>query len=798
MCIRLYKFSELGNDKKVQTLNALKPGSSGIVKKIGSSGALRRRIVDMGITPGVKIKVEKYAPFGDPVEISLHGYDLSIRKSDASQIEIYSEEESKQYFEEHGDFENQNMQYFSLSPVSPRGDSFENYNVALIGNPNSGKTTLFNSLTGSYQYVGNWPGVTVGRKEGRIKNTEISINLVDLPGIYSLSPYSPEEIVTRNYILNETPDLVINILDATNLERNLYLTTQLMELDCRMILVLNMTDLLSQKGKVIDYKMLEKRLGVTVIPVSAGKNIGIEKLIKTIEISLQSSNNILQMRPVYSSEVENAIGKISDMISGGIKSTDNQRFKSIKIFEDDPLVITESGISQEQAIEIEKMRDDISAIYDKDKDIIVADERYKNVCNICSKSIKTINKDKSLKLSHLADKILTGKYTAIPCFLLMIFGIFYITFGSFGVMLKNFCERFINVNTRGTVEHILNYVGASGWSKSLVLDAVIGGVGAVISFLPQVILLFTLISLLEDCGYMARAAFIMDKPFRKIGLSGKAFVPIIMGFGCTVPAVLGTKILESRKDRNLAIFLLPFMSCSAKMPVYLLFASAFFPDHQTLAVLLVYLFGIIIALVTAAIFKDTLFKGEDSPFIMEMPEYKMPSAKNVFMSVWDRTRDFIERAGTVILIATVAVWFLQSFGTNMRMVSDQSESILAALGGFLAPAFSLCGFSDWRAIVSLLTGVMAKESIVSTLAILYGGSAENLSQVLAENFSVFSAVAFVVFALLYVPCIAAISAIHKEFGKVKLTFMLIFYQIFIAFVMSALVYQIGILFSKLI
>ena len=445
------------------------------------------------------------------------------------------------------------------------------------------------------------------------------------------------------------------------------------------------------------------------------------------------------------------------------------------------------------------MRDRISCEFEKDKDILIADERYQNICSLCNKAIKTIKKDKVLTASHIADKVLTGKYIAIPCFIALILGIFYDTFGSLGLMLKNFCENFINNNTRGSIEGILNYVGASSWSKSLVLDAVIGGVGAVVAFLPQVILLFTLISLLEDCGYMARAAFIMDKPFRKIGLSGKAFVPLIMGFGCSVPAVLGTKILESKKDKNLTIFLIPFMSCSAKMPVYMLFASAFFVGHEMAAVMLIYLFGILAAIFTALLFKDTLFKGDESSFIMEMPEYKMPSAKNVFMSVWDRTRDFIERAGTVILIATIVVWFLQSFGLNMRMVSDNSQSILAFLGSWIAPVFKFCGFADWRASVSLLTGLMAKESIVSTLSVLYGGqNPENLSQVLTQNFSCASAIAFLVFSLLYTPCVAALSTILKELKNKKLVFTVIIYQVFIAFLFSALAYQLLTLIGKFV
>ena len=785
--------------KKVQNLSSLKPGEMGVVKKIGSREALRRRIIDMGITPGVEIKVVKYAPLGDPIEVSVHGYNLSIRKSDASQIELYSKHEAGIFLKDKKSVFAGVSEHFSLPPVSARSSERENYNIALIGNPNSGKTTLFNSLTGSYQYVGNWPGVTVARKEGHVKDTELPINLVDLPGVYSLSPYSPEEIVTRNYIINEAPDLIINILDATNLERNLYLTTQLMELGARIVLVLNMSDLLEHKGQTIDCKLIEQKLGLPVVSVSAGKNSGIDVLLKKIENILLSKENIFGVRPVYSAEVESALKIISNMVSEKNGYSEHERFKSVKIFEDDPLVITETGITAEQAAEIEEMRDKISKIYDKDKDILIADERYQGICALCEKAIKRVKEDKFITRSYLADKVLTGKYTAIPCFILFLLGIFYITFGPIGSTLKNFCESFINNNTRGSIESILNYVGASNWSKSLVLDAVIGGVGAVIAFLPQVILLFTLISLLEDCGYMARATFIMDRPFRKIGLSGKAFVPLIMGFGCSVPAVLGTKILESKKDKNLTIFLIPFMSCSAKMPVYMLFASAFFPNHQMAAVLTIYILGILAGVLTAVIFKDTLFEGEDAPFIMEMPEYKMPSFKNVFMSVWDRTRDFIERAGTVILVATIIVWFLQSFSVNLEMVSDNSQSILASIGNLAAPVFTLCGFGNWRAAVSLLTGLMAKESIVSTLSILYAGdNPENLSHILNENFSQSSAIAFVIFALLYTPCVAALSAIFREFKDKKLIFISVAYQLFIAFLFSALAYQIFNLVQKFI
>lgn len=782
----------------MRKIGDMKPGDSGIIKKVESFGALRRRIIDMGLTPGAKVSMVKSAPFGDPIEIKIHGYDLSIRKSEADKIALFENDSEADYL-----IKKRNL----LKPVlknrvvplrATSCDKDKIFKIALIGNPNSGKTTLFNSLTGSYQYVGNWPGVTVGRKEGRVKNIEKEVDLVDLPGVYSLSPYSPEEIVTRDYILNESPDLVINIIDATNIERNLYLTTQLLELDIRVIMAVNMTDLLEHKGHKIDYKTLESELGIKVVPVSAGKNRGIDELLRLISDELKSKKNIRTAKSIYSAEVENALESIDKIVSDGNKYVSNTYFNNIKIFEDDPLLIYKSNFSPEKARKVSEIRSKVSKLYEKDEDMIIADERYAYICELCRKIIRYTKKVKKLSFSNKLDKIVTGKYTAVPCFLFMILSVFYITFGPIGSALKAWCESFINTNMYNTVERILNYLGASDWSKSLALDAVICGVGSVVSFLPQVVLLFTLLSLLEDCGYMARAAFIMDKPLRKIGLSGRAFVPLIMGFGCSVPAVLGTKILESKKDKNLTVFLIPFMSCSAKMPVYLLFASVFFAKYQTLVIFSLYVLGVAVAVLTAFMFKETLFKGEASPFIMEMPEYKIPSPKNVWMNVWDKSKDFIERAGTVILVATVIVWFLQSFDFGFHMVSDSSKSILATLGSFIAPAFKICGFGDWRACVSLLTGVMAKESIVSTLAVLYaGGSVATLGSVLPNVFSVQSAVSFLIFALLYTPCVAALSAINKEFESKKLMFVSVVYQLFIAYVLSALTFQILTLFSNI-
>ena len=780
-------------------LSEIKPGGVGVIKSIGSEGHLRRRMIDMGLTVGTRVEVVKYAPLGDPIEINIHGYNLSIRKSEAEKITIF--ENSKDY--DRFLKSNQNNAEIKKTRVIPflsnPSNSDGGVKVALIGNPNSGKTTLFNNLTGSYQYVGNWPGVTVERKEGKIKNIKDDVTLVDLPGIYSLSPYSPEEIITRQYILEENPDLIINILDATNLERGLYLTTQLLELDCPVIAVLNMEDLLVSKGKIIDYKILEKSLGIPIIPISASKNKGIDNLIFRISGVFNGLKKSRSIVDIYSGEIEDSLKKIDNIINNNKNYVKNNRFKIIKVFEDDIYVIKDLNVSSENLEKIDSIRQSLSKKLGKESDMIIPDERYGYICSLCENVIKNVKSKSALTLTEKIDKVLTGKYTAFPSFIIFIFSIFYITFGPVGSYLKTLCENFINGNTYATMSRILEYFGASYWCKSLVLDAIIGGVGSVVSFLPPVMLLFVLLSLLEDCGYMARAAFIMDKPFRRIGLSGKAFVPLIMGFGCSVPAIMSTKILENKKDKNLAIFLIPFMSCSAKMPVYLLFASAFFPKHQAVVIFSLYTIGILTAIFTAWLFKENLFKGEDSPFIMEMPEYKFPSLKNVWLSVWDKVKDFIERAGTVILLATIVVWILQSFSFEFKFVSDNSESMLANLGGFIAPVFSVCGFGNWQASVSLITGIMAKESIVSTLSVLHGAdNSAELSGFLKDSFSVCSAISFMVFSLLYTPCVAALSALHKEFRSIKLTFVSVVYQLFVAYLFSALTFQILSLIFKCI
>ena len=614
---------------------------------------------------------------------------------------------------------------------------------------------------------------------------------MDLPGVYSLSPYTPEEIVTRNFLLDEDPDIIINIVDATNIERNLYLTTQLLELGKPIVIALNMTDLLEKKGYVINYKELEKRLGAKVVPISASKRLGMEELLSAMMETYKSCEKV-SIRNIYSSKVNEILEQIEDIITElKPEDYDKRRFISIKLFEGDLLEQRKLGLDKEVLHKILKLRDSINTTEFVDHVMIIADERYKFICSLCSECISKSKENKSTG-SDKIDNVLTNKFLAFPSFFILIFLIFYITFGPFGNLLKSYVEYFINDIFSVNVSNMLNNLGAADWAKSLVLDGVIKGVGSVLSFLPQIIILFTLLSALEDSGYMARAAFIMDRSLRKIGLSGKAFVPMLMGFGCTVPAVLGTRILENKKEKRLTILVMPFMSCSAKMPVYLLIISSFFKDIQPLVIISIYGIGILLGIGTALLFKNSLNKGESSNFVMELPSYKLPTFKSLLIHTWERVKDFLMKAGTVLLGASIIIWFLQSFNYSFNQVSDSSESILAGIGKLIAPIFTLCGFNDWRVSVSLLTGVIAKESIVSSMAVLYNFDTTMESvNALSQTFTNLSAYSFIIFVLLYTPCVAAISAIRKELGSPKWTWISVGYQLVVAWLFSALIYQIG-------
>lgn len=673
-------------------------------------------------------------------------------------------------------------------------------NVALIGNPNSGKTTLFNQLTGSRQYVGNWPGVTVEKKEGKLSYKNEEIKIIDLPGIYSLSPYSSEEIVTRNCLLHDDVDLIINIIDSTNIERNLYLTTQVMELGKPVIVVLNMIDILEKKGDKIDYQLLSKLLGVAVIPMSANKHDKIEDLVDSCLdiISQKASSKIQDVQNIYTPEIDSILNNIEKILkNSNNKIKVNPRWLAVKLFSEDHDILKNVHLTEDELSKINFYKNSVSPSKNTDRQMIISEYRYNYICSICKKCVHKNLKNDKLSITDKIDKIVTNKILALPIFLAIMMLIFYITFGPVGNYFKSWAEFLINDIIGNSIEKLLISLNASPWTKSLILDGVVKGVGSVISFFPQIMILFTLLSVLEDSGYMARAAFITDKMLRKIGLSGKAFVPLLMGFGCSVPAVLGTRILEHDKDKKLTILMIPFMSCSAKMPVYSMFISAFFPSHQPIIIFSIYLLGILVAIFTAFLFKNTILKGKEAPFIMELPEYKLPTLKNLSLHVWERLKDFLVKAGTVLVGATIVIWFLQSFNFSLHTVQDSSDSILAYLGAKIAPIFTLCGFNDWKASVALISGIIAKESVVSTSAILYNTEASmGLHHALSQHFSMLSAYSFMVFVLLYTPCVAALSAIRKEMKSIKWTTISILYQLLTAWFVSALVFQIGTLIKN--
>lgn len=686
----------------------------------------------------------------------------------------------------------------SLGDKIVNSKKFKKIKIALVGNPNCGKTTLFNQLTGSNQHVGNWPGVTVEKKEGTLKFRNVFVDVIDLPGIYSLSPYSSEEIITRNCLVEEMPDLIINVVDSTVIERNLYLTTQLLELKRPMILVFNMIDLVEKNGDIINYDKFRKELGVPIVPISANKGIGINELMD-LSIRYVDKKDEISLNKIYDENIEKVICKIENELLKGFKFKNVEkkislRWLAVKLFENDEILLKKLSLSKKQQENISLYKKLVVIPENMDEHMLIADQRYKYICDLCRTAIKRKHTSKYITLTDKIDKVVTNKFLAVPIFISIMLLIFYVTFGPIGSFLRDNFEFFIKDIFGEFVLKLLTDFGASEWAKSLIIGGIIEGVGAVISFLPQVMILFTMLSILEDSGYMARAAFITDKLLRKVGLSGRAFVPLLMGFGCTVPAVLGTRILEKENDKKLTILMIPFMSCSAKMPVYAMFISVLFKEYQVLAISTIYLLGIFMAIFTAMIFKKPVLKGETASFIMELPEYKLPTLKNLSLHVGERIKDFIVKAGTVLVAATIIIWFLQSFNLKFQMISDKSESILASIGMLIAPIFSLCGFGDWRAVVSLLSGVIAKESIVSTMAVLYGtGDFTGISQIISEQFSTISAYAYMIFVLLYTPCVAALSTIRKELKNIKWTIIAIVYQLILAWVVSAIVYQIGIL-----
>lgn len=677
---------------------------------------------------------------------------------------------------------------------------------ALAGNPNSGKTTLFNEVTGSSQYVGNWPGVTVEKKEGRVRGSRQDITLVDLPGIYSLSPYSMEEIVSRDFIINEKPDLIINIVDATNIERNLYLSTQLIELDIPVVIALNMMDAVEARGDKIDVDMLSKQLKVPVIPIAASKGRGVSELVRMAE-ALAGKPVKKNRSLIYDEHIARYISDIkADMLSEGkaedkkMDNAGNLDWLAVKLLEGDSKVIEKINPAPELAEKLIKYRKSLEEAYDNDIESIIADNRYRYITAITEKTVARKHSAGSMTVSDKIDRIVTHRVLAIPLFLAVMFLIFRITFGTVGAFTAGLLDNLVNNTFAGLVKGWLESGGAAEWLVKLIVNGIIGGVGAIIVFIPQFIILFLLLSILEDSGYMARAAFVMDRLLSKIGLNGKSFIPMIIGFGCSVPAIMSTRTLENEKDRRLTIILTPFMSCGARLPVYLMFSAAFFSKNQSVAVFSIYLLGVLVAVLSGLLLKNTLFRGKSAPFVMELPPYRLPSLRSLALHVWDRTSGFLRKAGTVIFAAAAIVWVLQSFDFSFRMVVDPGKSILGIIGGLIAPVFAPLGFGDWKSAVSLITGFIAKESVVSTMGILHGvgeaaDNASAMSTVLRGVFTPLTAYSFMAFTLLYMPCMAAFATIKREMASWKWTLFTVGYQTGTAWLVAFIIYQVGRLFT---
>ena len=798
-----------------RTLNALHPGDSATIISVGSnSPSVKRRLVDMGLTPGTLVTVRKVAPFGDPIEVNIRGYELSLRKESASQIEI-SENKTlhRRAHKRYGpypepshqiDSEMQKMMFdahlhelekHQKPPDLSEHDSRE-MKVSLVGNPNSGKTTLFNILTGSNQYVGNWPGVTVEKKEGKAKLNDKEITIVDLPGIYSLSPYSQEEIIARDFIINEKPDAIINIVDATNLERNLYLTMQLLELERPMVLALNFMDEVQKNGDTIDSARLSKEIGIPVLPISARTGENVQELLYTVHRQMHIGFTIEpdDLYDDFTHQIHHRIGELihDRAYAAGLPA----HWASIKLIEGDSIVENALNLDSATKQKAESIIQEYEASQPLgDRETMIADSRYKYIERIVASSTHKSNKQ-VLTRSDKIDRIVTNKYLAIPIFLIMMMLMFVITFGPVGSWLSDGIAWLVGDVFTSLVADLL--VSAPIWLNSLIIDGIIGGVGGVLTFLPQITLLFFFLSLLEDSGYMARAAFIMDRLLRRFGLSGKAFIPMLMGFGCTVPAVMGARTMESDKDRRMTILLTPFMSCSAKLPVYGLIAAAFFGQRSGIVIFSLYILGLLVAIVSGIIFKNTLFKGKPAPFVMELPPYRMPTLRNTITHIWERVRGFLIKAGTLILFMSIILWFLQSFDSSLNMVSDSSQSILGNIGSFISPIFKPLGFGTWQAAVALLTGLVAKESVVASMSMFYVFSLTASNSVVAGALSgtfatPVAAYAFLVFVLLYVPCVAATSTMHRELKSWKYTLFSIIWQLGTAYILSLLIYNIGML-----
>lgn len=768
-------------------LDNLAIGKSAVIVSVGGTGALRQHFLDMGLIQGVEVTMVKYAPMGDPIEIKIHDFELTLRKEDAQKIEVKEITKKEELKNENIIFKNKNHPGYGESSY----DKINNHQIyhesdlltfALVGNQNCGKTTLFNQLTGSNQHVGNFPGVTVDRKDGVIKGYKNTL-ITDLPGIYSMSPYSSEEIVTRNFLLKEQPKAIINIVDATNIERNLYLTMQLLELNMPMVVALNMMDEMSGNGGTVLINELEAHLGVPVVPISAAKGEGIDELVSHVLHVAYYQEKPQFLQHFDNQALDRCINAIEHLIEDHAKKARIPlRFAASKLAENDSLLLEQLDLSQNEKEILEHIRKQLEEESSLDCSAAIASDRFHSIINICRQTVKKPHESKERLRSQKIDQFLTGKYTGIPAFIGIMGIVFFLTFNVIGSFLQGILENGVSIVTN-YVDTLLTQAQINVALHSLIIDGIFNGVGTVLSFLPIIVTLFFFLSILEDSGYMARVAFIMDKLLRKIGLSGRSIVPMLIGFGCTVPGVMASRTLSSRRDRQMTIILTPFMSCSAKLPIYAFFTSVFFPGKGALVMIFLYVFGILTGIIFALILKGSLFKGEPVPFVMELPNYRMPGAKNVCQLLWEKAKDFLQRAFTVIFVATIVIWFLQTFDLRFNIVTESKDSILAILAGYIAPIFNPLGFGDWRISTALISGFMAKESVVSTLSILYGST-----QSLLMSLTTPAALSLLIFCLLYTPCIVAIAAIKRELNG-KWALIVVFGQCLIAWLASFVVYH---------
>ena len=787
------------------TIRDMNPGDSAVITAVGGEGALRQHFLDMGVIPGAGVTLTKLAPMGDPMELRIHGYELTLRLADAEKIEVRPAEESDMPAVEPGKSVSQSGRRKKVAhpglgeegKFHPKGSGSQLpegtlLTFALVGNQNSGKTTLFNQLTGSNQHVGNFPGVTVDRKDGAIRG-QANTSITDLPGIYSMSPYSSEELVSRNFVLNEKPKAIINIVDATNIERNLYLTMQLVEMDTPVILALNMMDEVRGNGGSIDINRMEEMLGIPVVPISASKNEGVDELVHhAVHIAKyqeKPGRKDFCGAEDHGGAVHRCLHAIAHLIEDHAKSAGLPiRFAAGKLIEGDEVILEQLGLDQNEKELLEHIIVQLEKERGLDRSAAIADMRFEFISKVCSECVIKPRESKEHARSQKIDRILTGKFSALPVFIGIMGLVFFLTFVVVGPWLQDLLDMGIGRLT-DVVDSALTAANVNEFIHGVIINGIFEGVGSVLSFLPIIVTMFFFLSLLEDSGYIARVAFFMDKLLRQIGLSGRSIVPMLIGFGCTVPAVMSTRTLPSERDRKMTILLTPFMSCTAKLPIYAFFVNAFFPRIGWLVMVGLYVIGILVGILVALCFKRTLFKGEAVPFVMELPNYRLPSPKNVLLLLWEKSKDFLQRAFSVILIATIVVWFLQHFDFSLNIVNNSQDSILAAISGFLVPLFKPAGLGDWRIVTSLVSGFMAKESVVSVMRVLFGKEG-GVNAVISS----LTAASMLVFSLLYTPCVAAVASIKRELGS-RWAVGVVIWQCFIAWAAAVLVRLIGMLFG---